>query len=69
MCLCVCVCVCYACRYVHWNNYANLLTGSGSTTLTAILPDICGRQNIARKQAVVTLFDGIGIVIGTPLVG
>ena len=37
--------------------------------LPAILPDICGRQNIARKQALVTMFDGIGIVIGTPLVG
>ena len=51
----------YVCMYVY--------IGYCTTTLPALLPDVCGKQNIARKQAVVILFEGIGIIAGTPLVG
>ena len=58
MCACMYVCMCEC-----------VCIGNCTTTLPAILPDVCGKQNIARKQAVVLMFDGIGIIAGTPLVG
>lgn len=51
------------------NDLSDLFAGCALTVQTTVMSDLVGVENVARAQAFVLVFTGVGSLIGVPLAG
>lgn len=51
------------------NDLSNHFAGCALTVQTTVMCDLVGIENVARAQAFVLVFTGVGSLIGVPLAG